>query len=326
MRIMDRKFFLYASWRANSGPANVHKSWVINSDPNMRYIKSANTYMARLEGIIKFIFSSTILYYCGMSRWERMIVKLLNKRVIYIKHGDLKYENEVNSLSFSQQTLDADYDTMQLAAKIVCVSEKYSCWVRQQYPEFATKIDYINNGIIIDRRPKVQKTPFTIAVSGGNRNIKNNRTVCLATKILIEQGYNCKVRVYGRFYDNNENLDFPFVQCMGHMNKQVYYASLDEVQLFVVDSVMEPFGLVVADAINCNCSLLMSDMVGAASIMKTTDKDIVYNPRDVDEVAKKMLHLFLHSNIDRLYDSIDIETVSEKQAYLNLKKIVNECS
>ena len=137
-------------------------------------------------------------------------------------------------------------------------------------------------------------------------------------------GYDCKMYVFGRMYENNDNLSYPFVRYMGHLNKEEYYNALDKISLFVLNSVLESFGLVVADALNCNCSLLMSKGVGALSIMSTTDNDVINDCCNVDEIASKMLYLFQNPNSTALYNSINREDASEKSSYLKLKHIVNE--
>ena len=62
---------------------------------------------------------------------------------------------------------------------------------------------------------------------------------------------------------------------LSHLDKESYYNKLDEISLYVIASEVETFGLSIADALNCNCSLLMSDNVGGASIMKTKDEDLI---------------------------------------------------
>ena len=118
----------------------------------------------------------------------------------------------------------------------------------------------------IHRRPKVGKNRGEIAVSGGNRGIKNNEIVCQAVEKLNTEGVSCHVVIYGRKHPNSFDINkYPHAKHVGQLNKEKYYAMLDYADLFVLNSELEPFGLVVADAINCNCSLLISDRVGALS-------------------------------------------------------------
>lgn len=320
---MSKRFFLLGGWRANAGPSNVNRSIVLNSDGDMGYIRSSNKIIMRIEKL-KWLFYPTILFSGGMPGAELKIYKLFRKKIVYLMHGCLAYETKINKLNMPEKLLKDESRMLSTADTIICVSKKYSEWVKTEYPDYAHKIKFINNGITLNRRPIKEKEQYSIAVSGGNRLQKNNGIVCKAVEKLNAMGYNCQMYVFGRKYENNDNLSYPFVHYMGHLNKEEYYNALDKISLFVLNSILESFGLVVADALNCNCSLLMSKGVGATSIMSTTDNDIVNDCYDTNEVASKILYLLKSPNSTELYNSIDKEDVSEKNSYLKLKQIVNE--
>ncbi len=321
---MTKKFFLLGSWQMNAGPSNVNRSLVRHCDSCMAYIHSSNRILRRLERF-RMLFYPIVVVSGSLSPLEFSLLKLFGKKVIYLMHGSRWYEAKINRLKTTERSLKIESDILQYSRRIVCVSEKYSLWVKQEYPQYSDKITYVNNGVSLHRRENVEKESFSIAVSGGNRFIKNNSTVCKAVEKLIAKGYECHVYVFGRFYEDNEDIThYPFVKVMGHLDKEDYYNALDKISLFVVDSVAEPFGLVSADALNCNCSLLMSNVVGAGSIMELSEDDMVSDCYNVDEVAEKMLQLLLNGNSRRIYDTIDTKASSEEQAYLNLKRIVYE--
>lgn len=56
----------------------------------------------------------------------------------------------------------------------------------------------------------------------------------------------------------------------------------------------------------------MSQNVGARSIMKTEDCDIIQRPHDVDEIVEKLKYIFEHPNSNRLYESIDMQACSKE--------------
>lgn len=315
------KFFLLGEWRFNTGPCNVNRSFVENADKSMRYLTWKR--FGRIERWIKCLCSNPVVISGGTTTVENRILKLFHKKVIYLLHGLRRYENKVNNLNLSNVILQNEAESLKFSDIILPVSRKYSEWVKKQLPEYTDKISYLNNGVNISRRGKKQKQPFTIAISGGNRRIKNNAIVCQAVAKLIEQGYDCKVYVFGRFYPGGEDLSkFPFIITTGHLEKEKYYDMLDRIALFVMNSELESFGLVAADAINCNCSLLMAHDIGALSIIREKeDCDIIYDKDNVEEVASKMLKLLIDGNADRIYNSIDIEDASEKTAFLKLKNI-----
>ena len=181
---------------------------------------------------------------------------------------------------------------------------------------------YVNNGINLRIRAPKEKAPYIVAVSGGNRPIKNNNYVCQAIQILNEQGFPCQLKIFGECNPNNEDLSkYPYIEYMNQLNKKEYYDKLDKIPLFVLASELETFGLVVADALNCHCSILLSNNVGATSILQLKDDDLIKNPHNPDELAEKIRHLLEHPNADRLLSSVNIESTSEKQAWINLKSI-----
>lgn len=314
------RFFLLGVWRHNSGPCNVNRALVNNSDSSMIHIKWKR--FTRIERLFKIFFCRTIVISGGATSEELSLMKLMHKRVIYLMHGYRQYENRINNLNLSKIELENEHQALTISKTILCVSERYSKWLKEQLPQFSNKISYLNNGVTIKRRKRVDKEPFSIAVSGGNRSIKNNGDVCKAVDLLIKKGYDIKLYVFGDFYECNDDiLDYGFVKIMGQMDHNSYLTELDKISLFVLNSELEPFGLVVADAIDCNCSLLMSECVGAASIMYTQEEDTIYNQHDINELSNKILYLLNNDNSDRLYSSIDVDDVSEKSAYLKLKNI-----
>lgn len=140
---------------------------------------------------------------------------------------------------------------------------------------------------------------------------------------MNSEGIPCKLYIFGRKYPGNEEIEeTDYIQYCGHMDKTPYYERLDHISCFVMNSEVESFGLVAADALNCNCSLLMSQNVGARSIMKTEDCDIIQRPHDVDEIVEKLKYIFEHPNSNRLYESIDMQACSERSSFQRLDAIV----
>jgi len=317
------KTFLLGDYRLNAGPSNVNRSLVTNSDSRLDYVKSQNRILRKIERIAKCLFYKKLIISGGITKFELSLARLLHHDIYYLMHGDARYETMINKLNTDSDSLELFDTILSSASKIIAVSERYSLWVKERYPQYASKITYVNNGLEIKRRHKVEKVPFTIAVSGGNRLIKNNDIVCEAVSILRDKGYEIKVFVFGRDYPNNADLSkYPFITKTGQLNKEEYYALLDKISLYVVDSEVEPFGLIIGDAINCNCSLLVSEIVGARSIMRMTEDDIVFDSHNINELSTKILNLFNNPNTDRLFESIDVEDVSEKSSYNKLMDIV----
>ena len=319
---MSRILF-WGNYKENAGPSNVHRSLIENSGGQLDYIRSTNRYLRFLEIRLKVLISDIIIYPSYTPAKEVEWFKKWKKKTITIVHGCQTYENIINQLGRDQEQLTKNENSiLELSDVIVCVSQKFSLWYKERFPKFAHKITYVNNGINLQIRVPKEKAPYLVAVSGGNRPIKNNKYVCQAIQILNEQGIPCQLKIFGEYSKNNEDLSkYPNTEYMNQLNKQEYYDWLDKTPLFVLVSELETFGLVIADALNCHCSLLLSDNVGATSILQLKEHDIIRDPQNPNELAEKIRYLLEHSNANRLLSSVNIESTSEKQAWINLKSI-----
>lgn len=317
----SKKFFFLGEWWNNNGPSNVNRYLKKENDGSMYCLSFPR--FSRTERIFRCIIHNPIVISGWARRTEILLMYILRKKVYFLVHGYFKYENEVNNQHRPEKYAENEEFGFRLSKKIIAVSENYSLWLKNMLPRYADKITFVNNGINIFRREKVSKEPFSIAVTGGNTRIKNNRNLCLAVESLRMQGYDCHVYVFGPLSDAGEDLaSFPFVKFMGQLDTQQYYAILDHVQLMVMLSNLESFGLSVADGLNCNCSLLLSCHVGALSIFSPEDDDVVFDNQSVDEISFKLRNLLENPNADRLFASLDLESVSEKAAFLKMKNIV----
>lgn len=317
------KCFLLGSYNKNAGPDNVNRSLIASSHGEILCAKSSNRYLRVIESFIKLATCKQVLISGCCSRVYYNFLRTINKKFCYLMHGCLAYENEINRLNLPSKYLDTENMLLKDAEHIICVSEGYRDWVKCRYPHYVDKIDFVNNGICLKKREKVAKVPYTVAVSGGNRCIKNNIEISRAVKALNDEGIPCKMYIFGRKYPGNDKIEEnDHVIYCGHLDKEQYYRRLDAIDCFVLNSEVESFGLVVADALNCNCSLLMSQNVGSKCIMKTQECDIIQNPHDIDEIVGRLRYLFEHNNSERLYQSIDIHNCSENSAFQKLKEIL----
>lgn len=319
------KILLYGNWKSNSGPSNVNRSLIQHSDKDLIHIKHPENKILRItELLFKSLFCDVVVFSHGGNSLLCKYVKLLGKKVAILKHGDVEYENEINHLGLDKGTIDDEMRKMELADSIICVSEKYAGWNKKRYPQFSAKINWVNNGITLSPRPSLKKKKNAIAIGGGNRNIKNNLNICKAVEMLNGKGAGLEVKLFGRLYKDNSPLEkFNFVHIMGHMDKESYLSELDSVNLYIDLAFCEPFGLSIADALNCHCSVLLSKEIGFTSILKVQDSDLVSNCSDIQEIANKIEFNLNNNNSERLLSSINKETSSEASSYKRLKAICN---
>lgn len=320
------RILLWGDYTLNAGPSNVHRSLIMHSDGELDYVKGRRKFVRYIELAWKCLMADVVIMPSFSSPKDVRLIRMLCRKLVCISHGCLKLESVINNRNREQGRLEKGERFVFASAKsIVCVSEKHMQLLKTQYPEFSAKMTFVNNGLDISPRSNVEKEPRTIAVSGGNRSIKNNVYVCRAVQLLNDSGFHCKLNVFGRNYPECEDLQkYSCVEYVGQLDKEEYYKRLDEIALFVIASELEPFGLVVGDALNCHCSILMSHNIGAAAIMQTQEEDFVNNPRDVDELAGCIRHLLEHPNAERLLHSVDVQACSELESWRKLKAICHK--
>ena len=314
---------MWGDCELNAGPSNVHRSLVAHSNGELHHAEGKNKYLRYAELIWKCLLADVVIYPAFASKQDVRLMKLMCRKRMCISHGCLKLESVINEKGRGKEKVEkGERFSFEAAGKIVCVSEKHMQLMQREYPEYAHKMTFVNNGVQINPRERQEKIRYSIALSGGNRNIKNNVYVCQAVQKLIEEGYSCSVNVFGRRYSDGEDLErYPNTRHMGQLDKSMYYTLLDKMEIFVIASELESFGLAVADALNCHCSILMSHNVGASSIMKTCKEDFVNNPHDVDELALRIKYLLDHPNADRLLESVDVQACSEQEAWNRIKAL-----
>ena len=159
-----------------------------NSNKDMGYIHSSNRIIKRLERY-KWLFYPIVIASGGLTELELRFLKLFRKKIIYLMHGCLWYETKVNNLTTSEKALKNEDLLLSTSTAIICVSERYSEWVKKEYPQYSHKIKFVNNGITLNQRPFRQKEQYSIAVSGGNRLQKNNGIICKAVEKLNSSHY-----------------------------------------------------------------------------------------------------------------------------------------
>lgn len=317
--------YLYGMVKGNEGPINVNCSLVKNSNGKITYPRAKMKWVRAIESIYKIVLAEAVVIssiWSGVN-FVTLLALLLKKKVFYLKHGDVRYERDLNHFDNMEHAISCEYYVMEKCHSIICVSESYMDWCKKRYPEFANKIIYLNNGVDIKIREKKEKKARSIAVTGGNRPQKNNYEVYRAVDYLnAHTNKKYTLYVFGKLCVTG----IPFLEkdnviYMGQLEKDKYYNCLDEIQLMVVNSEIESFGLVVADALNTNCSLLISKNVGAKSIITMSEVDIINDCHNVREIARKIERLVDKENADTLQKSININQVSEKHAADRLVEI-----
>ena len=320
---MSNKLFLYGRYKLNSGPQNVNRDLIEVGDRDLLYVCFSNRILRSIETVVKCILADATIISGICTKNSFKLINRLSKRTYYLMHGCVEYENFIDNEGLSEEVLQLEKEILDKCSGIICVSKGYANWVSNRYPFYKKKITYVNNGLTVENRIIREKDKFSIALSGGNRPIKNNSIVCEAINLLYAEGIQCTVHVFGHIYDNKERLNADVeIKEYGQLEKNDYYDVLDHINLFVINSEIESFGLVIGDALGCHCSLLLSHNVGALELIKPLkENDIINNPKDAFEIARKIKYLLYHSNYDYIIKNLEAHDYSTRKMLNELKEI-----
>lgn len=318
------KIFFVGNYRLDNGPANVNKNIEKYLPKGSLIIKSNNFIMKILEIIWK-VFISDVVIISGLSPSNNIamnIGNILRKKTIYIMHGSIKYENDINQVENSSEE-NIESNILKKASLILCVSEMFMDITKKMYPEYRAKINYLNNGIDwkltskISENELVLKEDNIITVIGGGRIQKNNLAVCKAISELNEKyDKNYILYVIGEDGEQTEEIKkFEFVKYLGKIKHEEVINYLKKSRIYIQNSTFEPFGLAPIEALICGCDLLISKNVGVQGILSTNDDDIIQNEYDKNEIKRKIVGLEERGNNKKLLENIKKnETSCRKKA------------
>lgn len=242
-------------------------------------------------------------------------------------HGYAPFENEVNELGLPESQMRTFVDWLDGVDIVATNSDLQRRFLEERQPSLIGKVESTLLGVESFRIPGPRgshKGSIVVAVSGGTRPIKGNDVVARGALLLKERGVDVDLRVYGRSYAPNRELD-ELVEKVGSYRGQVprdaFAAELQQADVFVMNSRHESFGLSAMDALAAGCSLLLSENCGVKEVFTMEPSDVVSDCEDAEEVADKIAHLGECPNAERLYRSIDFSTCSWAAAASRLREI-----
>uniref|UniRef100_A0AB33JMA3 Glycosyl transferase family 1 domain-containing protein n=1 Tax=Prevotella sp. GTC17260 TaxID=3236796 RepID=A0AB33JMA3_9BACT len=326
------KVFFCGNFFDGSGPGVVNRGYYTYLKNNFVFYKYRNKYIRILEAIW-YTLVNKIIIFSGVAEVDKILIplcRLFKKKMIYIMHGWLKLENELNQAPNTSGE-QSEFRLLKYSDLILCVSEQYSRMVKEKLPHYSAKISYLTNGIDWELMSPSdyyeQRSPNSIILIGGGRRTKRNLEVCKAVELLNnKKQYSLHIELYGYSdgRDIPEIIKFPFVNYHGIVPHQKLIESMSKNNLFILNSEIESFSLGVVEALINGCNLLISKNVGARDyLIAETDNDIINNPEDIDEIAQKIEYVLKNPNNSRLLNSIDREASSISHQADKLYRIVS---
>ena len=314
------KIFLAGDSVTGTGPANVTKYYIKELPPGTLYQKIRNKLLRAVEIVIDTVRADVVVY-SGYSKQNILglnIAKKLGKPSAYIMHGCVEYENGIN-LEPDEEMNRVERKTLSLADAVFAVSAPFCEWLKEYYPMYADKFDYVTNGIDTDlihnaneRTGYDRHMIFTI---GGGMPRKKIKHICEAVaKLRKEYDPEMYLCVIGDKGADSEEIDaYDFVKDMGIVTFEEGVALFKKTALFIQNSCFETFGLAPIEALVCGCPVLCSKQVGALSLIKDLrDTDVIERYDDPCEIAEKIRFNLENSNAKRLVADLEWESNSWK--------------
>ena len=293
------------------------------------YIVSKKKAARFFELLIK-IPRSSVLFLSGHSRQNILamrIGKLFGKKAAYLMHGAVEYENKINYAEDEGMASD-ERKMMEMADLILAVSRQFENWLKENYPQYASKTAHVTNGIdwdiLRESATADDRDPEGVISVGGGMPRKNIKTVCKAVEILNGRGHHITLTVAGdKGADSDEIASYPFVRDIGFVSHDELIREYHRNKVFIQNSVFETFGLAPLEALLSYADVLVSKECGALSVIKKTeDMDIIQDPSDPEEIADKIEALLKEENHTRLLVELDKESTSCKKRTEELESIL----
>lgn len=311
--------------RSNLGPCNVNREIIHHKSKKFLAVNFSRRYYKALDLVLKTIISNVTVV-SGISKFNSSAVKLsklLGKKTVYIMHGCVEQEARIDGRSPSEAGLRYERKIMENVDLILPVSRRYSDNVKRWYPQFEGKIAYWQAGVntLSTDFCDAEKEKNSVSAAGGDWFLKQNHVVSRAVERLNGEA---TFAVFGSVKETTVNKKHKYTQWMGSFNHDAFIEALRTKQLFVVNSVIESFNVSVMEALACGCSVLVSNNVGAADIMNLTDREIIFDTNDEEEIAEKIAYLLAHPNNRRIREAMNWTELSYDVAVRRLEDICTQ--
>jgi len=225
-----------------------------------------------------------------------LAAKLLRRKIVYTVEGDPNLEISISPYTYSlldKLFLRFSWNIgLKLADKIVGCSN----WMAEHLKKYGLEATGIPNPIDYERFSNVMAHGSNIVCIARFEKVKNIETLIIAASEILKKYPKVKLVIVGggsqekelkalaeklSISDNVEFQDFrPDVENV-----------LKDASVFVLPSIYEPFGMVAAEALATGLPIIVSRVGGLREIVKDGINGFSFNPRDWQELSKKILLL-----------------------------------
>lgn len=255
----------------------------------------------------------------------------LNKPLINHVHAteiERSGGNGVNEIVYALER-----EGMQKSDAVVTVSAKTKSLVSYHYNIHQDKIHVVHNGIDISQH----SANFELDESLMKLKAKGKKLILYLGRLTIAKAPDIFLKAFNKLLEYDKNAMLVFVGC-GEMEPQLIdYVSQNKISdkvlftgwvsdkdkinalyrsadLFVMPSIMEPFGLVALESAVNNTPVLISKQSGVSEVLNHALKVDFW---DIDEMVNKMMAVLNHSSLHQtlqLNANIEAKSVTWQKA------------
>lgn len=265
-----------------------------------------------------------------ISNFSYVNAALLSGKILRVKRNIVWFHTLTQQLNASPRQIFIKSNFLKLASKIIVNSTYLKQDLRKNYNIDADKIIAVPfwAGIKPTKyKPDHQfKNCIKIGCPGRLEEVKNQRILLNALSNLKT---NVKVELYlaGHGKDKEyliqktEELQLKdrinFLGVLNIKQMQDFYNNMD---IIVLPSKFEAFGLVLIEALSLNRPVLVSNKFGALNYIKDVEfnKNYTFDPNDVDDLSTKLNEMISNKKMEGYYFN------SIYQAYFQKEKIINQ--
>lgn len=331
------KVFMVGDFTSDNGPANANKTIyrAVQKNEMVRVSKAKGKLFRVMESFFQMIWCEVCII-CSASELNHIVLKfskILRKKVLMIAHGSRPLEYVINGGQKNDVQYDkyVSYERAMFSSvdKVLCVSEMFCNDLKEMYPEYSSKIDFINNIVDINvTLPNALKRRDNVIIStGGGMRRKRNLVVAQAIEYLNRTGQDkYEYIVIGQGLNDGVSIkSYDFVTYYEFLPHEQVLQMMGESALYVQNSEYDTFGLAVVEAFGAGASLLISQFVGCKSIFgELCPQDVIMNIDDMEEVADKIKYLMQNPNNERLEKQFTPYHISEEFVATKIGKIMRE--
>lgn len=202
----------------------------------------------------------------------------------------------------------------------VALSEIVAQTIHEVYKLPIEKIPVVYNGVPLDRcvvkNDWALQNPVRIANVAGYRPVKNHTELILATKLLVERGYNLKLTLYG---DGEERAKIESLVSQNGLDEIVTLygfcedvtSQLHDSDIFVLPSLYEGISLAIIEAMGTGLPVIASAVGGNPDIITDFENGLLCEPI-AHSIAEKLEMLI---NDNRLRATLGNRAVSSANRF-----------